>query len=364
MRISSVEVIVLQFPPARVVEDAIHRFGDDRGGVAVKLTADDGTEGWGYTFLGMGARGAGRALKAILEGMVAPAVEGADPHAVRAIRHDIWRAIEYSGWSGLVHMGVAAVDSAIYDLITRAAGLPAWKWFGGARDRIPAYAMVGWYYEDDDGFRGACADAIAEGFSDVKIKVGLGSLDEDIHRIRLAREVVGQGRVMVDANQKFGATEALVRGRAYQDEGIWWYEEPMIPEEIDGYAMLASELDVAIATGENLFGLEPVRRYLDAKAVDILQPDNRRAGGPTDWLAIGALAEAHRVPIASHGGGPGNVHLLCCLPTAIYLETGSIKEQDFFVEELVMEDGCVLAPESPGMGNEIRPHVIEKHRVA
>jgi len=362
MRITRVETIVLQFPSAKIIRDAIHAFGGDQGGLVVKLHTDDGPTGWGYIFFGM-VKGAAATLKAIVDNLLAPAVLGQDPHAIRLIRRRLWEAAEYIGPSDFLHMGVAALDVALYDIVTKAAGLPGWKWFGAARKSIPAYAMVGWYFESDAAFEQACADAVSEGFRDVKIKVGLGDLTEDVKRIRLAKKVVGKGRVMVDANQAFNAKEALRRGRAYQEEDIFWYEEPLVPGDMEGYVALGASLDVPIATGENLYGAEAFRRYIEADAVDILQPDNRRAGGPTDWLTIGALGEVYRKPIASHGGGPANVHLLCSLPTAIYLETGSLKNQDFHVEELRMEDGAVLAPEEPGMGTEIRPHVIEKYRI-
>ena len=368
MRITSIESIILEFPPApTLIRDAIHTFGDARGGLVVKVHTDTDYEGkplvgWGYIFFGM-VKGGPRVLKAIVDELLAPSAIGEDPHNIRAIRRKLWAAVEYSGWTGLVHMGTAAIDVALYDAITKAAGLPGHAWFGGVRDRIPAYAMVGWYYDSDAEFEKACADALAEGFRDLKIKVGIGSLQEDVKRIRIAKKVVGKGRVMVDANQAFGVAEAIRRGRAYQDEDVFWYEEPMVPEDIDGYADLAAALDVPIATGENLYGAEQFKEYIGAGAVDILQPDNRRAGGPTDWLTIGALGEMFRKPIASHGGGPANVHLLCCMPTAIYLESGSLKDQSLHTVTLELEDGAVLAPDEPGMGTEVRPDVIEKYRV-
>ncbi len=368
MKIIRVETIVLQFSPGKVIKDAIHTFGADRGGLVVKVYTDDGYEGaalagWGYIFFGM-VKHAAVTLKTMLDNLLAPMLIGQDPHMIRHIRRRLWENVEYIGPSDFLHMGVAALDVALYDIVTKAANLPGWKWFGAARTSIPAYAMVGWYYDSDRDFQKACADAVAEGFRDVKIKVGLTDLKEDVKRIRLAKEALGAGRVMVDANQAFDAKEALRRGRAYQEEDVFWYEEPLVPGDMDGYVMLAQSLDVPIATGENLYGAEAFRRYIEAGALDILQPDNRRAGGPTDWLTIGALGEVYRKPIASHGGGPANVHLLCSLPTAIYLETGSLRNQDFHVEELKMKDGAVLAPEMPGMGTEIRQHVIDKHRVA
>jgi L-alanine-DL-glutamate epimerase-like enolase superfamily enzyme len=121
-----------------------------------------------------------------------------------------------------MHMGVAAIDMALYDMVSCAAGVPGWKWLGGARDRVRDYAMGGWDMADLGEYAQACEEALSEGFLDIKVKVGLGSLQEDLERIRVVKKLVGDGRVMVDANQAFTTKEALSRGRAYQDEGISW----------------------------------------------------------------------------------------------------------------------------------------------
>lgn len=167
---------------------------------------------------------------------------------------------------------------------------------------------------------------------------------------------------MVDANQVFNRNEALRRGRVYQQMGCYWYEEPLPPHEKDGYAELARELDIRIATGENEYTKYAFLDLLKRGGADILQPDNRRAGGVTEWMEIAAIADAFGVDIASHGGGPTNVHMVCAMPNAIYLETGSLKGDSSSVEKLRMTDSQILAPETFGMGSELRREYIQKYK--
>lgn len=170
---------------------------------------------------------------------------------------------------------------------------------------------------------------------------------------------------MGDANQVFAnnVPEALRRGRVYQQLWAFWYEEPLPPYQKEGYAELAETLDIDIATGENSYTKYEFLDYMQRKAMDIAQPDNRRAGGVTEWMEIAAIADAFGLRVASHGGGPTNVHMLCSMPNAIYLETGSVKNETTYQEGLKLVDGKILAPQTPGMGSEVRPEFIEKYRV-
>ena len=135
----------------------------------------------------------------------------------------------------------------------------------------------------------------------------------------------------------------------------------MPPQRRDGYAELKRELDIRIATGENEYKKFGFLELLRQNAVDVVQPDNRRAGGVTEWMEIAALADAFGVEVASHGGGPTNVHMLCAMPNAIYLETSSVSGQDRNLEKLRMEDGDILAPTTPGIGSELDPDYIERN---
>jgi L-alanine-DL-glutamate epimerase-like enolase superfamily enzyme len=366
MRITGLETDLLSFPPGKPYADAIHTFGTESGGVVLRLRTDAGITGWAYSSFGIVAGGP-RLVQTILEQEIKPVLVGKDPAFPKRLRAELWKATEYQGVQGLGQFAIAAADIAVWDILAKAAGLPMYKMLGAYADRVPAYSMCGWYYENDGDlsqFKRAIAAAFEEGFPAVKIKVGRASLDDDIRRIEAARAMAGkERRVMVDANQVFNLNEAIRRGRVYQQMGCYWYEEPMPPYDHSAYAELTRELDIPIATGENEYTKYAYADLIARHGVDIVQPDNRRSGGVSEWMEIAAIAAGFGLDIASHGGGAGNVHILLAMPNAIYLESGSLKDEQSTLEQLRMHDGQILAPELPGMGSELRPHFIAKHKV-
>jgi L-alanine-DL-glutamate epimerase-like enolase superfamily enzyme len=206
--------------------------------------------------------------------------------------------------------------------------------------------MVGWLSYTDDEVQRICAQAVEQGFRAVKIKVGYPTLREDVRRIEVVRQAIGEGvGLMVDANQSLTTKEALRRGRAFQDLGCLWWEEPIPAADVDGYAHLAKALDIPVATGENLYTAADFARFLRRDAVDIVQPDRRRAGGPTALLQIGLMAAAFGRPYASHAGDAAQVNVMACLPNAMYLETGLIPPGS----PMELVDGCVRVPDAPGL---------------
>jgi L-alanine-DL-glutamate epimerase-like enolase superfamily enzyme len=366
IKITGLETDVLRMPPGRKYFDAIHEFGTEGGGVVVRIQTDAGITGWGYSSFGTIAGGP-RALEAILQNEVKPVLLGKDPAFPKRIRTDLWKALEYAGVQGVTQFAIAAVDIAIWDIVGKAAGMPVYKMIGANADRMPVYNMCGWYYENDEDlsqFKRQLTNAFDEGFHAAKIKVGRAGLDDDIRRIEAAKQIAGKNRpIMVDANQKFNVNEAIRRGKVYEQMGCYWFEEPIVPYDHVGYAKVADALDIRIATGENEYTKFACLDLISRHGVDVIQPDNRRAGGLTEWMEIGAIADAYGLELASHGGGPTNLHMLLAMPNAIYMETGSLKGDGSSLEKLRMQDGAVLAPETPGMGSELRPDYIKKFKV-
>jgi len=366
LKITGLETDLLRLPPGKPYFDAIHEFGPDRGGVVLRITTNAGITGSAYSSFGTIAGGP-KVVQTILETEVKPVLVGKDPAFPKKLRAELWQAVEYHGVQGVASFALAAADIALWDILGKAAGWPVYKMLGAFRDRVPAYAMCGWYYQNDTDlsqYRRAIESHFEEGFPAVKIKVGRNDLDDDVRRIRLALDLAGKNRrIMVDANQVFNRNEALRRGRVYQQMGCFWFEEPLVPHDRDGYAELARELDIRIATGENEYTKYAFLDLLSRKGVDVVQPDNRRAGGVTEWMEIAALADAFGVELASHGGGPTNVHMLCAMPNAIYIESGSLKGDSSSVEKQRMVDGQILVSEVPGMGSELKRDYILKHKV-
>ncbi len=366
LKITGIETDLLHFPPRKPTYDAIRTFGVEGGGVVLRILTNAGVTGWAYSSFGA-VNGGPETVRTILEQEIKPQLLDRDPSFPRKIRADLWKHLEYHGVGGITQFALAAVDIALWDILGKSAGMPVYKMLGAHHDKMPVYAMCGWYQDNDPDlsqYKAAIERHLEEGFLAVKIKTGRSTLDDDIRRIQMAMDLCGKSRrVMVDANQALNKNEALRRGRVYQQMGCFWYEEPMPPHERDGYAMLAHELDIRIATGENEYTKFAFLELLKRNAVDVVQPDNRRAGGVLEWMEISALAEAFGVEVASHGGGPTNLHMLLAMPNAIYMETGSIKGDSSTVEPLRLKDGAVLAPQTAGMGSELKADYIRKFKV-
>jgi L-alanine-DL-glutamate epimerase-like enolase superfamily enzyme len=344
MKVEEIEVAILPSrAPEKPVRDALQVLS---GGGSVRVTVKTDGEAEGEAVVGFGRiAGAADSLAAIIEKELKPMVLHRELFYPRSLHEEMIRETEYHGAFGLTMFGISAIDTALWDCIGKAYGVPCWKLWGGALKQIPAYAMVGWMNFSDDELRDICSRAVEQGFRAIKIKVGYPTLGEDLHRIAVAREACGpEVRLMVDANQSLSTPEALIRGRAYQDHGIYWWEEPIPADDIDGYAELSERLDIPIATGENLYTPQDFGRFLKRDAMDIVQADLRRAGGPTALLQIGLTAAAFRKPYASHGGGPVHLNVMACLPNALYLETGLIRSGS----PLKLKDGVVQLPMGAG----------------
>ncbi len=344
MKVTDLEIVVnRREPDPNPKRDALQSLPGS-GSVKVIVHTDDGASGTGDVGFGRIA-GAPDALAAVIEHELRPLVIGTDVALVRGTHEAMLRETEYHGSFGLAMFGIAAVDTALWDCLGKARGVPCWQLWGGIHESIPAYAMVGWLSYDDDEVQRICAQAVEQGFRAVKIKVGFPTLAEDIKRVRVVREAIGDDvELMVDANQSLTTAEAVRRGRAFEDLGCYWWEEPIPADDIDGYAELADALDIPVATGENLYTRADFARFLARDAVDIVQPDLRRGGGPSALLDIGAMANAFRRPYASHGGGGVQLNIMACLPNTLYLETGLIRPGS----PLQLTDGCVNIPQGPG----------------
>jgi L-alanine-DL-glutamate epimerase-like enolase superfamily enzyme len=366
MKITGMETDILRFPPGKIYYDAIHEFGAEGGGVVLRLQTDAGITGWSEVTFGT-MTGAPEVLQTILQKELKPVLMGQDPGFPKRLRSDMWKALEYAGVQGMQTFAISAVEIAIWDIVAKCFDVPGYKILGAYQETCPVYSMCGWYYPNDDDlsqYKKAVENAFEEGFSGAKIKVGRFSLQDDEKRIKLAMDIAGPNRlIMVDANQKFLVPEAIQRGKVYQQMGAYWYEEPLVPYDHAGYAQVAEELEIRVAGGENEYTKYAFADLINRRCVDVVQPDARRAGGISEWMEVAALADAAKLPLASHGGGPVDLQMLLCMPNAIYMESGSFKGNGSTLEKLRMVNSAVLAPERPGMGSELRPEYLQKFKV-
>src|ERR1700733_7544274 len=188
MKITGMETDVLRFPPGRIYYDAIHEFGAEGGAVVLRLHTDAGITGWAESTFGT-MTGAPEVLQTILQKELKPILIGQDPAFPRRLRADMWKALEYAGVQGMNTFAISTVEIAIWDIVAKAFGVPAYKILGAYQDTCPAYSMCGWYYPNDDDlsqYKKSIEEALEEGLQGAKIKVGPSSLQHDEKRIRLA----------------------------------------------------------------------------------------------------------------------------------------------------------------------------------
>ncbi|MEZ4726387.1 MAG: mandelate racemase/muconate lactonizing enzyme family protein [Caldilineaceae bacterium] len=344
MKITRVSATATSSRRATPIRDALQVL-DTRGITYITIESSEGVSGVSSTYFGRVDK-APDLLAHLVNDVLGPAIIGEDPFLIRGIRDKLWQLTDYHGSLGLALFGIAGIDVALWDLVGKTVGQPVWRLLGAQRDRVPAYAMVGWLNYPLDELKAICEQAMVQGFRGVKMKVGAPTLEEDIERIEAVQSVVGRtGLIMVDANQVFSLNEALRRGQVYQEMGCYWFEEPLRADDTDGLARLADALTIPIASGENNYGKRQFRDLFQRRAVDIVQPDLRRAGGVTECLEIGLMADAFNVPYASHGGGI-HLHVLAALPNTLFMESGLLPADS----PLRLVDGCYPLPEAPGFG--------------
>jgi L-alanine-DL-glutamate epimerase-like enolase superfamily enzyme len=344
MKITKVQARAEVKQRPRPMRDALQTL-DTQGTCYVRVECSEGICGEASIYFGRIDKGPLVAATLINE-VLGPAIVGEDPFFIRRIRDQLWQLTDYHGTVGLALYAMSGIDIALWDHMGKALAQPVWRLLGAQRDLVPAYAMVGWLNYSLDELQQVSEQAMEQGFRGVKMKVGAPTLAEDVARIEAVQHVVGdQGLVMVDANQVFSVNEALRRGRIYEQMGCYWFEEPLRADDTAGLAQLAASLDIPIASGENNFGKRQFRELFERRAVDIVQPDLRRAGGVTECLEVGLMADAFNVPYASHGGGV-HLHVLAALPNTLFMESGLLPAGG----TVQLEDGCYRLPEEPGFG--------------
>ncbi|HEX5328213.1 MAG TPA: mandelate racemase/muconate lactonizing enzyme family protein [Acetobacteraceae bacterium] len=315
--------------------------------VTVRLRDGDGVEGVGYTYT-VGAGGA--AVLALIEAL-RPVLLGAEADRIEALWQRMWWRLHYGGRGGTVSLAVSAADIALWDLKARRLGVPLWRLLGGFDPAVPCYAGgIDLDFPLDALLRQTDAN-LARGFRAIKMKVGRARLSEDVERVRAMRAHLGPDfPLMADANMRWSADAAIRAARALADAELVWLEEPTIPDDVAGHARIVREGGVPIATGENLHTLHEFQQMIAAGGVTFPEPDVTNCGGVTVFMKVAHMAEAHNLPLTSHGAHDLTVHLLAAVPNRSYLEVHGFGLDRFIVEPMQMLDGNAIAPDRPGHG--------------
>jgi L-alanine-DL-glutamate epimerase-like enolase superfamily enzyme len=265
----------------------------------------------------------------------------------------------------ITSLALAAIDTALWDLKCRRAGLPLWRCAGGAQPRVPVYTTEGgWLHHPRAQLVDETRAAKAQGFRGAKIKVGRPSIAEDMARLSAVREAAGDAfEIMVDANQAFTVAEARRRAHAFSPLMLAWLEEPLPAEDLGGHVELASVATMPIAVGESLYHAAHFREYLERGECSIVQVDCARIGGITPWLKVAHLAEAFNAPVCPHFLMELHVSLSAAVPNGAWVEYIP-QLDDVTTSRMAMADGYAIPPDTPGLGIDWDWQAIERRTVA
>ena len=255
------------------------------------------------------------------------------------------------GVTGSVRMALSLLDMAMWDAIAQMQRVPLSSLLGSSPKSLRAYDSRGLGLMESDRLAEEVRALLEGGLGAVKLRLGYPSLSEDLAALSAVRSSISGGDVaiMVDFNQALTSTEAILRGRELEKEGIYWLEEPTAHDDYEASAAIARELKVPIQIGENFNGPEGMLRAVNARASDYIMIDVARIGGVTGWLRAAGIAAAHGIEMSSHLMPEISTHLLCATPTAHWLEY--VDWADAIIEEpLKIRDGMVLTSEKTGSG--------------
>ncbi|MCX5562648.1 L-fuconate dehydratase [Streptomyces sp. NBC_00038] len=420
-RITAVDTYDIRFPTSRELDgsDAMNPDPDYSAAyVVLRSDAADGVEGHGFTFtIGRGNDVQVAAIDALRGHVIGRSVDElcADPGSLgRDLIGDSqlrWLGPE----KGVMHMAIGAVVNAVWDLAAKHANKPLWQLLAdaepewlvrqvdfryitdaltpeealdllrrgkqGAQDRqarlvergFPAYTTSpGWLGYSDEKLTRLAAEAVDDGFTQIKLKVG-ADLADDVRRCRVARSVVGPDiRIAIDANQRWNVDEAITWTKALAEFEPYWIEEPTSPDDVLGHAAIRKAVaPVKVATGEHVQNRIIFKQLLQAGAIDVLQIDAARVGGVNENLAILLLAAKFGVPVCPHAGGVGLCELVQHLSMFDFVALSGTTEDrvieyvdhlhDHFLAPVVICEGHYTAPTAPGFSATMRPESIAEY---
>jgi len=411
--ITSVDVVDVRFPTSLTQDgsDAMNKDGDYSAAYVVLHTDDPALTGHGFTF----TIGRGNDLCVAAAAQRAQPLSGRDVDSVVGDLGGMYRELQSDSqlrWlgpdKGVVHLALAAVMNAVWDLAARRAGKPLWrllcdmspsqlvdaadlKYLSDVLTRDEAIALLanreagralrikelavsgypcyttsaGWLGYSDEKLRRLCEEAVAAGYKHVKLKVG-ANLADDIRRCGIAREVIGPGgQLMIDANQVWDVPEAIEWVRALARFEPLWIEEPTSPDDVLGHAAVRRAVSpIGVATGEHAMNRVLFKQLFQAGAIDFCQLDAARLGSVNEVLAVYLMAAKFGVPVCPHAGGVGLCELVQHLSIFDYVAVSASLENrvteyvdhlhEHFVDPCVVRNGAYVLPSVPGYSAEMR----------
>jgi mandelate racemase len=274
------------------------------------------------------------------------------------------RSLHFVGYEGLATIAVSGLDMAAWDALAKAAGLPLCVLLGGSIGTVKSYNSNGLWLREPEAVAAEAIELRDEGgFTGLKLRLGREHMRDDLATIAAVRKAIGDGmHLMVDFNQGLTLDEALHRCHALDDLGLAWIEEPIVYDNLDGYAHLAAELKTPIQMGENFYGPRELHKALQRKACDLVMPDFMRIGGVSGWLRAAAIAGAAGVPVSTHLYPEVAAQVMRVTETAHWLEWQNWADP-ILLKPYEVKDGLLHIPNVPGTGLEWNENGVADNRV-
>ncbi len=356
MKITSIKSHVLRYELDKELGYS-QQYYKHRTAHLVEVETDEGITGWGECF---GPGNIALANKYIVEKVIQPLIKGDDPLKKEYIWHKVYNLLRDSGQKGMPIQALSGIDIALWDILAKKAKLPLYQLLGGkTNNKIPVYGYGMMLQKKSveelcELFKKEANQIKEKNFKAMKMKVGLGP-KEDLKLVSAVRDAIGNNfKLMVDANHAYNKNDALYVGKGLDEMNIYWFEEPVAPEDYDGYKELKEKLKTNIAGGEAEFTKYGWNQLLKNNCIDIAQPEVCGLGGITEYLKVSALAQSNFIPIVNHVWGSAlsvavNLHLLTSLPdmpgglfpTKSMLEFDTT-EKNIFISDLAEENFSIL----------------------
>ncbi len=356
MKITSIKSHVLRYELDKELGYS-QQYYKHRTAHLVEVETDEGITGWGECF---GPGNIALANKYIVEKVIQPLIKGDDPLKKEYIWHKVYNLLRDSGQKGMPIQALSGIDIALWDILAKKSNLPLYQLLGGkTNDKIPVYGygmMLQKKTVDElcELFKNEANQIKEKNFKAMKMKIGMGP-KEDLKLVSAVRDTIGsEFKLMVDANHAYNKNDALYVGKGLDEMNIYWFEEPVAPEDYDSYKELKEKLKTNIAGGEAEFTKYGWNQLIKNNCIDIAQPEVCGLGGITEYLKVSALAQSNFIPIVNHVWGSAlsvavNLHLLTTLPdmpgglfpTKSMLEFDTT-EKNIFITDLAEEKFSIL----------------------
>lgn len=331
-----------------------------------KVETDEGITGIG---IGGNALEGADSIRSIAEDLKQYVI-GQDPFDTEKIWAEMYQP-KLIGRRGYTTRVLSAFDIALWDIKGKALNIPLYKLLGGFTDKVHVY-IAGGYYEADKGLDGLVSEMeenIKMGTKAIKMKIGGAPINTDVERVRVVREGIGPDiQLMVDANNAYYYYEAIEIARKIEKYDVFWFEEPVYPDDYRGHQLISQATIIPVATGENEYTRYGFRDLIENRCAAILQPDAFCVGGVTEFMKIATLAQAYDLPISPHGKQDVHVHLAAAIPNGLnaefYRETVDPMWGKMFKDTVKIDkEGCIHPPDRPGLGIELNEEALAPHRV-